>query len=134
MSRRGRTAEETMARGGFADSTGPYVAELLENTRKQVADGLLDRSPGTWGPHAEAIGPEGRAKALLAVQWRIDRGHTCRVECIDPLFSRTFNTKTMRHGFRFRWRRIQSWVGDRLRVIRMRYRIWRDRNIANPYD
>lgn len=132
---KGRTADEIMERGGFsANETGPFVTALREKTRMQVANGLLDRSPGTWGPEAAKVGAEGRAKALLASQWRIDMAHTCRIECIDPPIGWSFNTKTMWRSIRIRWRRLLPWFGDQGRRVGMRYRIWRDRHVVNPYE
>jgi hypothetical protein len=65
MARRAYSAEEIMERGGFiASETGPYVTALREETRKQVANGLLERSPGTWGPDAVKVGAEGRAAGV----------------------------------------------------------------------
>ena len=130
-----RTANEIMERGGFAPTdTGPYVTALREQTRELVEKrGLTDRSPGTWGP--AAIDAETRAKALLAVEWRMQRGHSCRIECIDgPPWGWTFNTRTMRRSFRINWRMIGPWLGDLCRRLEMRRRIWRDRNIINPYE
>ena len=139
-----RTADEIMERGGFAPTdTGPYVTWLRNHTRQQVEHGgLVDRSPGTWGPDAIdfktgewKIDAEERAKALLAIEWRVQHGHSCRIECIDgPPWGWTFNTRTMRRSFRVKWHMIGPWLGDLRRTLGMRYRVWRDRDLINPYE
>jgi hypothetical protein len=138
-----RTADEIMVRGGFAPTdTGPYVTELREQTRKQVERGMLDRSPGSWGPAAIdfktgkwKIDAEARAKALLSIEWNMEHGHSCRVECIDGTpWHWTFNMRTMQWRYRIEWDRISSWFGDLRRRFEMKYRIWRDRHIVNPYE
>lgn len=130
-----RTTDEIMERGGFPPTeTGPYVTALREQTRELVEKrGLCDRSPGTWGPGPST--PETRAKALLASQWRMDHGHMCRIECIDgPPWGWTFDTHTMRRSFQIDWRLIPTWLGDLRRRFEMRYRVWRDRHLVNPYE
>lgn len=130
-----RTAEEIMERGGFSNSdTGPFVTALREQTRKQVRNGLTDRSPGTWGPEGAKLDAEGRAKALLAVQWAIERGHTYRVECLESPFRRVFDARTMKRRMVVHWDQIRPWLSDRWRELGMRYRIWKDRNVVNPYE
>ena len=138
-----RTPDEIMKRGGFAlTDTGPYVTELREQTRKQVERGMLDRSPGSWGPAAIdfktgkwKIDAETRAKALLAIEWRMQHGHSCRVECIDGTpWHWSFDTRTMRWHYRIDLDRIGPWLGDLRRSLAMRYRIWRDRHLVNPYE
>ena len=138
-----RTADEIMERGGFLPTdTGPYVTTLREQTREQVKRGLVDRSPGTWGPDAIdfktgewKIDAEARAKVLLAIEWRMQHGHSCRIECIDgPPWGWTFNTRTMKRSFRINWRMIGPWLGDLRRRFEMQSRIWQDRGIVNPYE
>jgi len=130
-----RTADEIMELGGFAPTdTGPYVTALREQTRELIEKrGLVDRSPGTWG--SGAIDAETRAKALLALQWRMDHGHSCRIECIDgPPWGWTFDARTIRRSFRIEWRMFGPWFGDLRRRLEMRLRVWRDRHIVNPYE
>jgi hypothetical protein len=138
-----RTADEIMERGGFLPTdTGRYVTILREQTRQQVERGMLDRSPGTWGPDARdfktgewKIDAEARAKVLLAIEWDMEHGHSCRIECIDgPPWGWTYNTRTMKRSFQIKWHMIWPWLGDLNRNLRMRYRIWRDRHIINPYE
>lgn len=138
-----RTADEIMKRGSFAlTDTGPYVTMLREQTREQVKRGLVDRSSGTWGPDAIdfktgewKIDAEARAKVLLAIEWRVLHHHSCRIECIDgPPWGWTFNIRTMRQTFRIKWHMLGPWLGDFCRQVGMRYRVWRDRNIINPYE
>lgn len=128
-----RTPEQIMERMRFAvTDRGPYVTELRALIARQVAEGLTDRSAGSWAgdvfPDAEE-----RAKALLSWEWATERGHCCRQEVIDPLIHWTFSTKTMRRGIRIHWRSIPAWVCDRLREAAMRWRVWRDRDLPNPY-
>ena len=138
-----RTADEIMERGGFAPTdTGPYVTALREQTRQQVECGLVDRSPGSWGPAAInfktgewRINAETRAKALLAIEWRMQHRHSCRVECIDGTpWHWSFDTRTMRWHYIIDLDRIRPWLGDLRRSLGMRYRIWRDRHLVNPYE
>jgi hypothetical protein len=139
-----RTADEIMERGGFEPTdTGPYVTELREQTRELVAKGILiDRSPGTWGPDAIdfksgewKIDSEARAKVLLAIEWRMQHRHAYYVECIDgPPWGWTCDTRTLKWSFRIKWHMIQPWLGDLRRLAGMRYRVWRDRYLVNPYD
>lgn len=133
-----RSADEIMERGGFPPTeTGPYVTALRKQTRELVEKhGLADRSPGTWG--AGPIDTESRAKALLASQWRMDHGHCCRIECIGgPPWGWTWVPTTfasMERRYEIRWRMIGPWLGDLCRRVGMRYRVWRDRNLENPYE
>lgn len=138
-----RTADEIMVRGGFLPSyTGPYVTMLREQTREQVKHGLVDRSPGTWGPDAIdfktgmwKIDEETLAKALLAIEWRVAHRHSCYIKCIDgPPWGWTFDTRTMKRSFQIEWRMIGPWLGDFRRSLEMRYRIWQDRHLVNPYE
>lgn len=138
-----RTADEIMVRGGFLPTdTGPYVTTLREQTRKQVERGLLDRSPGTWGPDAFdfntnkwKIDAEARAKILLALEWRIEHGHSCYIECIDgPPWGWTLDTRTMQRSFRVKWHMIRPWLRDQRRLLEMHYRVWCDRHVVNPYE
>jgi hypothetical protein len=139
-----RTADEIMERGGFLPTdNGPYVTELREHTRRAVVLGLVDRSPGTWGPSARdfktgawKIDAETRAKTLLAIEWRVKRGHTCRIESFDgPPWYWPIDLRTWRRSFlHIEWRMIVPWLGDLCRRLGMRYRIWRDRNLVNPYE
>lgn len=127
-----KTADQIMTKMGFpaADET-PCVAELRGVMRNKVDNGLVDHSYGTW---AGDFTNEQRAKAMLAMEWSHERGHSCRIECIDPPIRRTFNTKTMRRGIRISWHMLLPWVGDKWRLAGTRYRIWRDRHLVNPYN
>lgn len=137
-----RTTDEIMERGGFEPTdTGPYVTMLREQTHEQVKRGLIDRGPGTWGPDAQdfktgewKIDAEARAKALLAIEWSMQRGHSCYIECIDgPPWGWTTNIRTMQRSFRIKWHMIGPWLSDLRRQVGMYRRIWRDRHLINPY-
>lgn len=120
-------ANEIMRSMGFSDNeNGPFVSQLRKNVEKQVANGLVRRSGGTWAPECFdekgrfTITAEDRAKAMLAYDWALEREHSFRVECIDG----------------FEWRYAHLWLGDRWREFRMNLRVWRDKifRIKNPYE
>lgn len=125
-----------MRRAGFADTdTGPFVTEVRASMARKQADGLVSMSPGTWagGPFWE-IDPEVRARELLAMEWAMERGHFYRQECIDPPIYWQYNLRDRKRRLVVKWKRVPDWFGDRWRATGMRYRIWRDRNIVNPYS
>lgn len=118
----------------FSDTeTGLFVTALRENVRKQVMNGLTNRSGGTWGPEGEKLDYEGKAKALLKIDWNLEHGHSNQIRCFDLVVSWAFNIQTGRWFIRVRWRMIRLWVGDQFRRVGARYRVWRDRNLVNPY-
>lgn len=74
------TLEQMMTRMGFEPTdTGPYVTELRKLVERQMAEGLISRSAGTWGNHSA----EDRARAFLAQEWSMQQGHSYRIENID---------------------------------------------------
>lgn len=126
---------ELMRGAGFRDAdSGPFVTELRHAMERKQAAGLKYMSPGTWadGPFWE-VGAEQRAQALLAMEWSFERGHTYRVECLEPPIRWQYDARTLRRSLHVDWRSIPSWLGDRWREAGMRYRMWRDRKLVNPY-
>jgi hypothetical protein len=111
------SAEEIVRRMGFPDTEqGPYVQALRQQVRKQVAQGMVNRSGGSWGPEGEKLDCEGRARELLACDWEIEHEHCHRVEAMDGIRNR-----------------LRPWIGDRFRAAACKWRIWRDRRLVNPY-
>lgn len=126
---------DLMKNAGFtASATGPYAAELRERLARMETEGLKSISPGTWagGPFWE-IDPEVRAQEILAMEWAMERGHAYRTECLDSVVHWSYNTRTGKRRVRVNWSMIPAWLGDRWREAGMRYRVWRDRNLTNPY-
>ena len=111
-----------MLRMGFPDTErGPFVTELRTLIRRQVSEGLVNRSGGSWAPGAETLTYEERAKHLLAWEWEIQHGHSYRVEAIDGLHRRA----------------VLPWLRDRAREFALDIRLWWDRKVmktANPYQ
>lgn len=107
-----------MLRMGFpVTEIGPYVTELRAHILDQVRRGMTNRSGGTWRDDDIWSRHEDRARELLGVDWAFEHGHTYRVEAIDG----------------FRWRYLRAWLGDRVRYLAFRWRMFRDRNLTNPY-
>lgn len=126
-----RTADEIMLRMGFPETeTGPYVTQLRALIAEQVKHGLVDHSSGTWAPGRHSA--ETRAKALLGMHWAMDRGHHCRVECIDGLRGwRRRGDGKLKHP------NLIPWLQDKWRETIMQLRVARDRyilRIRNPYQ
>lgn len=124
-----------MQKAGFRDSdTGPFATELRQSLEQKRAEGLVSMSPGTWayGPFWE-IDAEVRAKAILAMEWGMKRGHTYRVECIDRPIYWQYNARDRSRRLVVKWRSLPVWLGDRWREAGMHYRVWRDRKLVNPY-
>jgi hypothetical protein len=124
-----------MQKAGFLETdTGPFATELRQSLERKQADGLVSMSPGTWaaGPFWE-IDAEVRARAILSMEWALSRGHTYRVECLDPPIYWQYNARTNRRRLIIDWRKMPLWLGDRWRELGMHYRIWRDRKLINPY-
>lgn len=127
-------ASAIMLKMGFPETeVGPHVTELRKLIRRQVSEGMTDRSAGTWAPGNHSH--EDRAKAFLSSEWSMQRGHSYRVECFDPIIRRSTDLRTMKRSVRVEWKRIPLWLGDRVRETAMKLRIWRDRlrSVTNPY-
>jgi hypothetical protein len=123
-------------RMGFPPSeTGPFVTALRAKVREQVAEGLTNRSGGTWATDEIWHQHEERARCILEMEWSIDRGHYHQTEVFDcyPI-NRRFNTRTMRWHYEFRPDRIMPWVRDQIRLVGYHWRKWRDRKLVNPYS
>ena len=129
-------------RMGFPPTaTGPYVTALRALVRKQVANGMTNRSGGSWDTenHPDIWQQhEERARCILEWDWEIEHGHSCRVELVDsgPINKR-FDTDTMRWYWRFRPQLIRPWIADRCRSVWMTIRVWWDRGVMrrrNPYS
>lgn len=137
-------AARIMLKMGFPPTeTGPFVSELRAKIVKQVAEGLVNRSGGSWAEgcyerdeegHAVGwkISHEERARSLLEMEWSIEKGHAYEVKAIDPPIHWTFSTSTMRRGIRVHWSLLLPWVGDRFRELAMVLRI--RRGGKNPYS
>jgi len=119
---------------------GPYVTELRAKIRKRVGEGMMDRSgfwggswdtenhPDIWRQHEE------RARCILEMEWEIERAHFHSVNLVDTApIMRHFNTRTMRRYWEFRPSLIRPWLEDRFSRLGSRWRVWRDRNVKNPY-
>lgn len=127
--------EQIMLRMGFPeDASGPYVTALRALIREQVADGMTDRSGGSWATDEMWSDHEGRARCFLEIDWDIKHGHSHRVELLDtaPIMWR-FNTRTMRRHLEFRPSLILPWLRDHYRRLAMHWHTWRTRNEVNPW-
>ena len=134
------TLDQMMEHMGFpATETGPYVTELRAVVARQISEGVVYRSGGSWAERCFdkegnwTISHEERARELLAVEWEIQNAHSCRVECVDPIIWRSYNVRTGERSVRVRWHMIPAWCRDQFRRAGMRYRVWRNRNTTNPY-
>lgn len=129
------TVEDVMRQMNFSPfDTGPYVTELRGLVARQVADGMVRRSAGTWA--RDDFSAEERAKAFLAAEWSMANGHCYQTECLDCFpINRHFSTKDMRWHYEFRPNRIAPWLRDQIRVLGYHVRIFRDRMIGrtNPF-
>lgn len=131
------TAEEMLANAGIGpDDVGPFCKELRAKYEAQVAGGLCARH-WSWGPDAFKISAEERARHLLGMDWRFERGHTCRIEAIDGLMFFQHVVRDGKYVRKFRWRTFRDvipWLGDRVRSAAMHVRILRDKLLfPNPY-
>lgn len=127
--------EQIMLNMGFPeDANGPYVTALRALIREQVADGMMNRSGGTWASDEIWSDHEERARCFLEIDWDIKQGHSCRVELLDSAPIRwAYNIKTRRRVLRVRPKLILPWLRDRGRWVGMQWRIWRTRNEVNPW-
>lgn len=132
--RRERSAAEIMDYMGFPETErGLFVSALRATVERDVAaKGLRLRSRGTMSEDHEEV-----AREHLAIDWAIERGHSCRREVMDPIFGWNTDVRTMKRTPYFRWRRAPAWVADRFRELAMNLRIFRDRKILcikNTYE
>lgn len=101
--------DQMMIRMGFEPTdTGPYVTELRVLIAKQMANGLISRSGGTWAPGNHSA--EDRARAFLAHEWSMQQGHFYRVDNMDHDWSEplTMIADTFRRlGFHLRMLRTK---------------------------
>lgn len=112
-----RTLDEMMARMGFAPTdTGPFVTELRALIARQMSQGMVDRSAGTWAPGEHTA--EDRARTLLQVEWAMEHGHAHEVKNIDE-----------------DWSEPLTMIGDKLREGAFHLRVMRDKVLGrrNPY-
>jgi hypothetical protein len=112
------TLDHMMKRMGFDPAdTGPYATELRKMVARQMANGMTDRSAGTWAPGDHSA--EDRARALLEVEYAIERGHFYEVRNIDG-----------------DWSRPASMIGDGWRRTMLRFRVAKDKLLGrrNPYS
>ena len=130
-----------MERMGFPpNANGPYVTELRKVVRRQVGNGMVNRSAGLWNTeeHPNIWNEhEERARCLLEVDWAIEHGHCHQTEVLDcyPI-NRRFSTRTMRWHYEFRPDRIAPWIRDQMRLVGYHCRVLRDRLLRrqNPYS
>lgn len=128
------TLEQQMARFGIPETEqGPFVAALREATQKKLDSGMVMQSAGMMADGFYSLPYEEQAKARLAFDWALERRHSYRTEVIDPMWGWRTDTRTMKRRPYVRWHRIPAWLGDRFREAAMKYRVWRDRTISNPY-
>lgn len=120
---------------GFPDSEqGSYVKEFRKLIERQVSEGMQNRSYGTWA--RDDLTCEERARALLEVEWALQRKHSAKIKMLDSPVRLSINTKTQKRRLIISWRTIPAYVGDRFRVLGMKWRIFRDKyilKIKNPY-
>lgn len=128
-----RTPEQVLERMGFpAAIDTPYVREIRDHVTKQMEDGLIDHSGGTWAGSIADYSPETRAKAILAMNWAFERGWAYEQKALDGLrwWSKNRNG-TWSHP------NLIEWLGDLWRETGMKFRVFRDRYILrlkNPYE
>lgn len=128
------TIAQQMARFGIPDTeTGPYVTELRGLVARKLREGMIYQSAGSCTEEFWKLPYEEQAKHRLAWDWALDRQHSYRVECMDRLIYRGTNVLTGKRTFKIHWRSIPAWIGDRFRQLGCKYRVWRDRAVANPY-
>lgn len=111
------TLEQMMARMGFEPTdTGPYVTELRKLVERQMAEGLVSRSAGTWAPGNHSA--EDRARAFLAHEWSMQQGHSHLVKNFD-------------RG----WSEPLTMIGDWFRELGFHLRMLRSKILRrrNPY-
>lgn len=90
----------------------------------------------TWGPKAASMTQEERDRYMRGVEWEVEHGHASRVECIDGVVIRGFNTKTMRRTLEIHWSQIPARIGDEVRRLKSAARrVWNRRvlGLKNPY-
>lgn len=112
-----RTLDQMMSRMGFETTdTGPYVTELRAVVARQMSEGLISRSAGTWAPGNHSA--EDRARAFLAYEWSMQQWHSYRVENIDR-----------------DWSEQLTMIGDRIREVGFHFRMLRSKLLRrrNPY-
>ncbi len=128
------TLDQIMERMGFpATETGPYVTQLRALVARQMSQGMVERSAGSWAGDFDC---ETRAKAFLAVEWAIEHGHCHQTECLDSFpITRYYSTRDMRWHYSFRPRRIMPWLRDRVRLLGFHWRTKRDWLLgrSNPF-
>lgn len=107
-----------------------YVEEL----RQKNAERSVTYTNVFWGPDAYKLSEEERARHLLAIMWQIERGHTATVKCIDGFpIQRYYSFTKNRWHWRANWGEFWPWIQDQFAKVGMKYRIWRDRKLVNPY-
>ncbi len=106
-------AETTLARMGIASTdVGPYVTELRTLLMKMQNDGARSMH-FSWGPDAGKIGPEGRAKEMLAWEWAIKHGDSYPVRSMNGLYTVKTDVRTMQRSIDVHWDAIPGWFLDR---------------------
>lgn len=118
-------ANQMMERMGFPTTErGPYVTQLRALVARQVSEGMLNRSGGTWAEECYErdangfitgykISHEERARTFLECEWAIENGHCHEIRNIDDYRP----------------------IGDRWRKFLMDLRILRDKILGrkNPF-
>lgn len=79
---RQKTLDEMMLGMGFGpDDTGPNVTELRASVAKQIENGLINHSAGTWAPGNHSA--EYRAAAFLELDHAINAGKCTLLDFAD---------------------------------------------------
>lgn len=116
--------DQMMSRMGFEPTdTGPYVSDLRKLVKRQMSEGMVNRSAGTWAPKyglaGNRLSPEERARCFLEVEWEMEHGHSYEVKNLDS-----------------GWKRPASKFGDIFRALGFHLRTARSRLLGqrNPYS
>lgn len=137
------TVERIMNGMGFPPTaSGPFVSALRKKTTDEVVMKGLRSRHTSFEPEAELLTYDERAKAILAWEWAMERGHSYKQKCFAPPVGWRFviNHTGRRHTewrIYIRWNRLLPWFGDRIRQIGMKWRVFRDKRILklrNPYE
>lgn len=132
--------DQMMARMGFSPTdNGRYVTDLRKLVRRQISEGMINRSAGSWAPEHGLGGmrlpAEERARAFLEMEWELAQGHSYEVKCFDRPFGWRYHLKRDQWRYEIVFSKIPAWLGDRWRSFRMTLRARGSRLLGNrnPY-